>query len=367
MSDRIAVFNDGRIEQIGTPAEVYERPATEFVAGFVGISNIARARRARASPCARRRSACCVGAGPTAAHGERARPRGRLRRHVHALRRRARRAASVWSSCARTSRSAPRGARARGRSAARLAAGTRTRSQTTEQEEPQEDTMTQAHVAPWHSLARGARVRGVAASAGRAALLPKAIGKGEGTLNMIAWEGYTQTPVGEAVREADRLQGQREVRRLLGRDGHADALGGGGQYDMVSASGDASLRLIYGGDVAAGRTSKLIPDYKNFIQGVPVAAEQHGRRQALRHLAAVGPEHAALQHEEGEAGADELVRDLRARSTRARSRSPTTRSRSPTRRCTCRRRSRRSGSRIPYELNEKQFDAAVDLLKKQRR
>jgi putative spermidine/putrescine transport system ATP-binding protein len=40
MSDRIAVFNEGRIEQIGTPAEIYEHPETEFVAGFVGISNV---------------------------------------------------------------------------------------------------------------------------------------------------------------------------------------------------------------------------------------------------------------------------------------------------------------------------------------
>jgi putative spermidine/putrescine transport system ATP-binding protein len=40
MSDRIAVFNHGRIEQLGTPTEVYEQPATEFVAGFVGSSNI---------------------------------------------------------------------------------------------------------------------------------------------------------------------------------------------------------------------------------------------------------------------------------------------------------------------------------------
>jgi putative spermidine/putrescine transport system ATP-binding protein len=40
MSDRLAVFNDGRIEQIGTPAEVYERPQTAFVAGFVGVSNL---------------------------------------------------------------------------------------------------------------------------------------------------------------------------------------------------------------------------------------------------------------------------------------------------------------------------------------
>ena len=40
MSDRLAVFNAGRIEQIGTPAEVYEHPQSEFVAGFVGVSNV---------------------------------------------------------------------------------------------------------------------------------------------------------------------------------------------------------------------------------------------------------------------------------------------------------------------------------------
>jgi putative spermidine/putrescine transport system ATP-binding protein len=40
MSDRVAVFNKGRPEQIGTPAEVYEHPATAFVAGFVGVSNL---------------------------------------------------------------------------------------------------------------------------------------------------------------------------------------------------------------------------------------------------------------------------------------------------------------------------------------
>jgi putative spermidine/putrescine transport system ATP-binding protein len=40
MSDRIAVFNRGKIEQIGTPTEVYERPTTPFVAGFVGTSNV---------------------------------------------------------------------------------------------------------------------------------------------------------------------------------------------------------------------------------------------------------------------------------------------------------------------------------------
>ncbi len=47
MSDRIAVFSGGRIEQVGSPADVYERPATPFVAGFVGTSNLLRGAAAR--------------------------------------------------------------------------------------------------------------------------------------------------------------------------------------------------------------------------------------------------------------------------------------------------------------------------------
>ncbi len=44
LSDRIAVMRDGRIEQIGTPAELYDRPATRFVASFVGETNLFRGR-----------------------------------------------------------------------------------------------------------------------------------------------------------------------------------------------------------------------------------------------------------------------------------------------------------------------------------
>jgi putative spermidine/putrescine transport system ATP-binding protein len=47
MSDRLAVFNQGRIEQVGAPAEIYERPATTFAAGFVGMSNLLRGDVAR--------------------------------------------------------------------------------------------------------------------------------------------------------------------------------------------------------------------------------------------------------------------------------------------------------------------------------
>jgi ABC-type Fe3+/spermidine/putrescine transport system ATPase subunit len=42
LSDRVAVMNKGRIEQIGSPREIYDRPATEFVAGFIGETNFVR-------------------------------------------------------------------------------------------------------------------------------------------------------------------------------------------------------------------------------------------------------------------------------------------------------------------------------------
>jgi len=49
MSDRLAIFNDGEIEQVGTPREVYERPSTRFAAEFVGDSNIVERREAAAA------------------------------------------------------------------------------------------------------------------------------------------------------------------------------------------------------------------------------------------------------------------------------------------------------------------------------
>ena len=40
MSDRIAVMNEGRVHQCGTPEDIYERPATRFVAEFIGTANL---------------------------------------------------------------------------------------------------------------------------------------------------------------------------------------------------------------------------------------------------------------------------------------------------------------------------------------
>jgi ABC-type Fe3+/spermidine/putrescine transport system ATPase subunit len=42
MSDRVAVMNEGRVEQVGTPGEIYDRPASEFVASFIGDTNLIR-------------------------------------------------------------------------------------------------------------------------------------------------------------------------------------------------------------------------------------------------------------------------------------------------------------------------------------
>ena len=131
MSDRMAVFNAGRIEQLGAPAEVYERPATRFVAGFVGTSNLLTGEAARADRSAR--------TGPFTIRPEKIRPRRAGRRRSrddeigaagHDPRRRLPRArtratssrsmrAPSWSSPSRTLRR-PRPRRSRSR--ARLSA-----------------------------------------------------------------------------------------------------------------------------------------------------------------------------------------------------------------------------------------------------
>jgi putative spermidine/putrescine transport system substrate-binding protein len=94
--------------------------------------------------------------------------------------------------------------------------------------------------------------------------LPTKIGKGEGQLNLVAWEGYTQK---QWVKPFQKSTGC-VVHAVYA--GSSDEMvtkmrsGGGSQYDMVSASGDASLRLIYGHDVQPVNV-KLIPSWKDFI------------------------------------------------------------------------------------------------------
>jgi putative spermidine/putrescine transport system substrate-binding protein len=88
-------------------------------------------------------------------------------------------------------------------------------------------------------------------------------GNGEGQLTMIAWEGYAQD---QWVKPFQKATGCTVKRTYAGSSDQMVTLmrkGGGGQYDLVSASGDASLRLIYGKDVATVDPAS-IPDYENF-------------------------------------------------------------------------------------------------------
>jgi putative spermidine/putrescine transport system substrate-binding protein len=96
------------------------------------------------------------------------------------------------------------------------------------------------------------------------ASLPTSIGKGEGQLNVIAWEGYTEP---EWVKPFERQTGCQVNSKYAGSSDEMVTLmrqGGGTQYDLVSASGDASLRLIRGGDVKPVNVD-LISGWKDFI------------------------------------------------------------------------------------------------------
>jgi putative spermidine/putrescine transport system substrate-binding protein len=89
------------------------------------------------------------------------------------------------------------------------------------------------------------------------------IGAGENQLNLVLWDGYADKSWVDPFTAAtgckvnQKPAGSSDEMVTLMKDG------GGGQWDMVSASGDADLRLIYGGDVKPMNTS-LIPDFNNF-------------------------------------------------------------------------------------------------------
>jgi putative spermidine/putrescine transport system substrate-binding protein len=105
---------------------------------------------------------------------------------------------------------------------------------------------------------------GGGSSSSSSASLPTSVGKGEGKLNVIAWEGYTQP---EWVKPFEKATGCQVNAKYGGSSDEMVTLmrqGGGSQYDLVSASGDASLRLIRGGDVKPVNVA-LIPGWRDFI------------------------------------------------------------------------------------------------------
>jgi len=194
--------------------------------------------------------------------------------------------------------------------------------------------------------------------------LPSKIGKGEGALNLVAWEGYTQK---QWVAPFERQTGCKVNAKYAGSSDEMVTLmrqGGGSQYDMVSASGDASLRLIYGKDVQPVNV-KLIPDWKNFspqlkspahntVGGVHYGISlQWGPNTLLYNTKLVkpAPKSWSLLYSPRYKGkitvpdnpiqiADAALYLMRTQKS--------------------------LGIKDPYELNSKQFDAAINLLKTQK-
>src|SRR5438477_2236726 len=89
------------------------------------------------------------------------------------------------------------------------------------------------------------------------------VGAGEGLLNLIAWEGYVDDSWKKSFEQTTGCQVHAQYAGSSDEMVTLMAGGGGGQWDMVSASGDADLRLIYGGDVKP-MNPDLVPDFKNF-------------------------------------------------------------------------------------------------------
>ena len=219
MSDRIAVFNEGRIEQIGTPGGRLRAPADGVRRRLRRRVERARARRAalhdppgedpheRGTTADGRAAESCARSSTSASvtryvvdldAGGRARRRSAEPRDVVAGR----------AGGARQARPARVEARAHlrdrqgGRAVTQDQEGTRAR---------------------WRRSPPRCAFPPPASSAGNG--LPTTIGKGEGQLNLIAWEGYTQPQWVKPFEKATGCKVQREVRRLVRRDGDADAPG----------------------------------------------------------------------------------------------------------------------------------------------
>lgn len=110
-----------------------------------------------------------------------------------------------------------------------------------------------------------------AAGVTKSTAVPTSVGKGEGKLTLVAWEGYTEK---QWVAPFEKATGCDVTTKYAGSSNDMFNLmtsGGGGQYDMVSASGDASLRLIYA-DAVAEVNMDLIPASKDFFKAFQAPA-----------------------------------------------------------------------------------------------
>ena len=201
-----------------------------------------------------------------------------------------------------------------------------------------------------------------------AALIVPAAGIGAGsaggTLKMIGWDGYLDV---KWVKPFEKQSGCKIQAKIATTSDEMVALmrqGGGGQYDMVSASGDASLRLIYGGDVQPVDVSK-VPQWKQFFapfQSPPnntVGGKHYGISLQF------GP-NTLLWRTDKVKPAPTSWAIIYSPKYKGRITVPDNAIQIADAALYLMKSQPALGIKDPYELNKKQFDAAVNLLKKQK-
>ena len=269
MSDRIAVFNEGGIEQIGSPTEIYERPQNAFVAGFVGVSNLLE--RDGQQITVRPEKIFFVENGNCA---ERTSCRGGddqgclLRRDDHAISRRSRSGGTAPNRPPEPGDNLRGGpGRTRPQSENWMASGSDRRRKG---RGGRKVSRLRARSAWLPAAIVGglaatmlviAGCGGSSSSSNDNGSAQKSVGAGEGQLNLVAWPGYVADPWKS---DFEKETGCQIKLKEAGTSDEMVDLMRTGQWDGVSASGNATAKLVDGGDVAPVNTD-LVPNYKTIF------------------------------------------------------------------------------------------------------
>ena len=343
MSDRIAVFNEGRIEQVSPPFELYEQPSTEFVAGFVGVSNVLERDGSRftirpekvqllEAGAARRGPAHRAGAGfrrllrgdGDPVHGE---PRARRRPSADSSEHRERGG----------------GRRLAGQRGCRgLAPGARGRRPREIHKRGGIIVRKDAHPArtAWIVIAgllafmllfaAGCGSSSDDSSERRRRTAEARQGRGPGQPDLLG--RLRRTRLDEAVRS--RRPAARSTTRSPEPPTKWSQLMRTGEYDGVSASGNATARLFEGGDVDPVNVD-LVPNYKTVFSDLKDQPYNTFDGKPLRNPPRARGKPADVEQRRREARSEVLERDHRPEgrrpNTRARSATTTIRSTSPKR------------------------------------
>jgi putative spermidine/putrescine transport system substrate-binding protein len=188
--------------------------------------------------------------------------------------------------------------------------------------------------------------------------------KQAGTLKLIGWDGYLDA---KWVKPFEKQSGCTVKTKIASTSDQMVTLmrsGGGGQYDMVSASGDASLRLIYGGDVQPVDVSK-VPQWKDFFAPFKSPANNTVDGKHYGISLQFGP-NTLIYRTDKVKPAPTSWSAIYSDKYKGRVTVPDNAIQIADAALYLMKTNRSLGIKDPYELNKKQFDATVALLKKQK-